>query len=114
MYHARIKLVYKYSESRLMMQRLSPFDLLGLGGTQGGTFIQTYHTANIICINQQLNVSTSILRLNLCCKACPQRMCWALELDKEEHINSTSVTLFNVMLDVVIFIFLLLWWSQMK
>ena len=68
-----------------MMQSLSPLDLLGLGGMQGGTFIQTYHTTNIICTKQQSNLFTSILRLDLCYKACPPRICWALELDKEEH-----------------------------
>ena len=33
MYQITIKLVYKYSDARLMMQSLSPLDLLGLGGT---------------------------------------------------------------------------------
>ena len=59
MYHARIKLVYKYSEARLMMQSLSPLDLLGIVRMQGGTFIQTYHTTNIICTKQQSNLFTS-------------------------------------------------------
>ena len=63
-YHARMKLVYKYSEARLMMQSLSPLELLGVGGRQGGTFIQTYYTANIICTKQQSNLFTFILRLN--------------------------------------------------
>ena len=85
MYHVRIKLVYKYSEARLRLQSLSSLDVLGIGCTQGGTSIQTYHTTNIICTKQQSNVFTSILRLDLCYKACPPWMCWALELDKEDH-----------------------------
>ena len=64
MNHARIKLVYKYSEARLMMQSFSPLNLLGLGGVKGGTFIQTYHTTNIICTMQESNLFTSILRLD--------------------------------------------------
>ena len=68
-----------------MMQSLPSLDLLGLGGRQGGTHIQTYHTINIIFTMQQANVVTSILKLDLWCKACPLWICWALELDKEDH-----------------------------
>ena len=86
MYYARIKRVYKYSEARLVMQSLSPLDVVGLGGMQGGTSIQTYHTRyKYMGTKQQSNLCTSILRLDLCYKACSPRICWALELDKEEH-----------------------------
>ena len=85
MYHAIIKLVYKYSDVRLMMQSLLPLELVRLGGRQGGTFIQTHHTTNIICTKQQSNMFTSILRKDSCCKACPPMMGWALEVDKDEH-----------------------------
>ena len=80
-----IKLVYKYPEARLMMQSLSPLDLLGLGGMQGGISIHPYHTTNIICTKQQSNLFTSILRLDWDCKACPTRICWALDIYKEGH-----------------------------
>ena len=53
MYNTVITLVYKYLEARLRLQLLSPLDLSGLGGRQGGTFIQTYHTTIIICTTQQ-------------------------------------------------------------
>ena len=56
-----------------MMQSLSLMNLLRVGGTQGGTLIQTYHNTNIICTKQQSNLFTSILRLNWDCKACPLR-----------------------------------------
>ena len=85
MYQTTIKLVYKYSEAKLMMQSLSFLDLLGFGGMQGESSIQTYHTTNIICTKQQSNLFTSILRLDLCCKACPTRICCALEVHKEGH-----------------------------
>ena len=68
-----------------MMQSRPHLDLLGLGGMQGGTFIQIYHTTSIICTMQESNLFTSILRLDFCYKACPPRIWWALELDKEEH-----------------------------
>ena len=64
MYYARIKRVYKYSEARLMLQSLSPLDLVGLRARQGGSSIQTYHTTNIICTKQQSNLySEARLRL---------------------------------------------------
>ena len=47
MYQKTVKRVYKYSEARLMLQSLSSLDLLGLIARQGGSSIQTYHTANI-------------------------------------------------------------------
>ena len=92
MNHARIKLVYKYSEARLMLQSLSPLDLLGLGGRQGGTSIHPYHTTNIIWTMQESNLFTSILRLDLCYKAGPSINCWALEVRREghPHIHITS------------------------
>ena len=85
MYETTIKRGYKYSEDRLMLQSLSPLDLLGLRARQGGSSIQTYHTTNIICTKQQSNLFTSILRLDLWCKACPPWICWALEVRKEVH-----------------------------
>ena len=50
-----IILFYKYPESRLKMKNLSPLDLLVVGGRQGGTSIQAYHTMIMICTSTQLN-----------------------------------------------------------
>ena len=85
MYHARIKRIYKYSEARLMMQSLSPLGLLSLGGMQGASSIQIYHTTHIICTMQESNYFTSILRLDLWCKAWPPRIWLALYVCKEGH-----------------------------
>ena len=80
-----MKLVYKYSEAKLRLQSLSPLDSLGLGGMEGVRSIQIYHTTNIICTMQESNLFTSIPRLDLCYKACPPWICWALEVGKEGH-----------------------------
>ena len=68
-----------------MMQSRPHLDLLGLGGMQGETFIQTYYITKIICTNPQSNVFINILRLDLLYKAFHLCNWLALELDKEGH-----------------------------
>ena len=92
MYQTTVKLVYKYSEARLMLQSLPPLNLVGLRARQGGISIQRYYTTNIIWTMQESNFFTSILMLDLCYKACPSINCWALEVRRKghPHIHITS------------------------
>ena len=84
-YPISIKLIFRYPETKLRMQSLFPSNLLGFRDMWGETSIHIYYTTNVICTKQQSNLFTSILGLDLWCKACPPWMCGALDICKEGH-----------------------------
>ena len=61
MHHARVKLVYKYSEARLMLQSVSLYKLLGIGGKKGGTSTHPYHIITMVPTIQHASLFTNIL-----------------------------------------------------